>query len=103
KSLTSCEPGATSSDPCQAVLSSDNFTSGNAIASMLLGTGSGSSVISMDPAMSLHTIGLYVQDQWRATDRLTITAGLRYENQRPATERFDRLSYFNPKAINPIS
>lgn len=33
-------------------------------------------------------------DQWRATQRLTITAGLRYENQRPATERFNRLTYF---------
>jgi carboxypeptidase family protein/TonB-dependent receptor-like protein len=102
RSSTSCEPGP-AGGPCQAVLSSDNFTSGNAIASMLLGTGSGSSVISMDPAMSLHSIGLYIQDQWRATDRLTITAGLRYENQRPATERFNRLTYFNPKAINPIS
>ncbi len=103
RSSTSCEPGPAPGDPCQAVLSSDDFTTGNAIASMLLGTGNGSSVISMDPAMSLHTIGLYVQDQWRATDRLTITAGLRYENQRPATERFNRLAYFNPKAVNPIS
>jgi Carboxypeptidase regulatory-like domain/TonB dependent receptor len=102
RSFTSCEPGP-GGGPCQAVLSSDNFTSGNAIASMLMGTGSGSSAISMDPAMSLHTIGLYIQDQWRATDRLTITAGLRYENQRPATERFDRLAYFDPKAVNPIS
>ncbi len=100
RSFTSCEPGA---GGCQAVLSSDNFTTGNAIASMLLGTGSGSSVISMDPAMSLHTIGLYLQDQWHATDRLTITAGLRYENQRPATERYDRLTYFNKSAVNPIS
>ncbi|HKR83601.1 MAG TPA: TonB-dependent receptor [Terriglobales bacterium] len=100
RSFTSCEPVA---GGCQAVLSSDNFTTGNAIASMLLGTGSGSSVISMDPAMSLHTIGLYVQDQWRATDRLTITAGLRYENQRPATERYNRLTYFDKSAVNPIS
>ncbi|HVO60318.1 MAG TPA: TonB-dependent receptor, partial [Terriglobales bacterium] len=104
RGMTSCEPNPDdASQPCQAVLSSDNFTTGNAIASMLLGTGSGSSVISMDPAMSLHTIGLYLQDQWRATDRLTITAGLRYENQRPATERYDRLTYFNPNAVNPIS
>jgi hypothetical protein len=70
---------------------------------MLLGTGSGSTVISMDPAMSLHTVGLYIQDQWRATNRLTITAGLRYENQRPATERFNRLAYFDKNAVNPIS
>lgn len=100
RSFTSCEPVT---GGCQAVLSSNNFTTGNAIASMLLGTGSGSSVISMDPAMSLHTFGLYLQDQWRASQRLTITAGLRYENQRPATERFNRLTYFDGNAVNPIS
>lgn len=102
RGFTSCEPVA-GGGPCQAVISSDNFTTGNSIASMLLGTGNGSAQISMDPAMSLHTIGLYVQDQWRPSDRLTITAGLRYENQRPATERFNRLTYFDSKAVNPIS
>src|SRR3954471_23792720 len=100
RSFTSCEPVT---GGCQAVLSSDNFTTGNAIASMLLGTGGGQSQIVMDPAMSLHTIGVYFQDQWRASDRLTITAGLRYENQRPATERFNRLTYFDGNALNPIS
>jgi hypothetical protein len=100
RSFTSCEPVT---GGCQAVLSSDNFTTGNAIASMLLGTGGGQSQIVMDPAMSLHTFGLYFQDQWRASNRLTITAGLRYENQRPATERFNRLTYFDGNAVNPIS
>jgi Carboxypeptidase regulatory-like domain/TonB dependent receptor len=100
RSFTSCEPVPSG---CQAKLSASNFTTGNAIASMVLGTGGGSSQIVMDPAMSLHTIGLYFQDQWRATDRLTVTAGLRYENQRPATERFNRLTYFDPNAVNPIS
>jgi hypothetical protein len=104
RTFTSCEPVA-GGGPCQAVNGAPNggFATGDAIASMLLGTGSGGSPILMDPAMSLHTIGAYVQDQWRATQRLTVTAGLRYENQRPATERFNRLDYFDPKAINPIS
>ncbi|HEX6822358.1 MAG TPA: TonB-dependent receptor [Candidatus Sulfotelmatobacter sp.] len=77
--------------------------SGDAIASLLLGTGSGTSAIQMDPAMSLHTFGVYAQDQWRATPRLTVTAGLRYENQRPATERYNRLTYFDQSVVNPIS
>jgi len=77
--------------------------SGDAIADMLLGTGNGSATITMDPAMSVHVLGTYLQDDWRLTPRWTITAGLRYENQRPATERYDRVAYFNPKAINPIS
>jgi hypothetical protein len=53
--------------------------------------------------MSLHTIGAYIQDAWRLNSRLTVTAGLRYENQRPATERYNRLTYFDVNATNPIS
>lgn len=102
RGFTSCEPQG-NGQPCQGQLDADTVSTGNAIASMLLGAGSGSSIIQMDPAMSLHTFGLYFQDQWRATDRLTITAGLRYENQRPATERYNRLTYFDPNAVNPIN
>ena len=44
--------------------------------------------------MICRVMSALLTDQWRATHRLTITAGLRYENQRPATERFNRLTYF---------
>jgi hypothetical protein len=77
--------------------------SGDAIADMLLGTGGGSTQISMDPAFSMHTFGLYGQDDWRVTQRMTISAGLRYDNQRPATERHNRIAQFNPQGLNPIS
>jgi hypothetical protein len=40
---------------------------------------------------------------WLRYERLTVTAGLRYENQRPATERYNRLAYFNENVVNPIS
>jgi hypothetical protein len=100
-SLTSCDPGP-AGGPCQAQ-NVGTVLSGNSVASMLLGTGSGSTNINMNPAMSLHTFGAYVQDQWRVNQRLTVTAGLRYENQRPATERYNRLSYFNENVVNPIS
>lgn len=98
--LTSCDPN--DGAPCSAL----NFTStasGNAIASMLLGTASGGGQgINIDPAMSLHSFGGYLQDQWHLTPRLTINMGLRYENQRPATERFNRLMYFNLNVPNPV-
>ena len=99
--LTSCDPTGNGS-LCQAS-NTGSFISGNAVASMLLGVGSGSTNINMDPAMSLHTFGTYIQDQWRVNDRLTITGGLRYENQRPATERYNRLAYFDMNVTNPIS
>lgn len=77
-------------------------TTGNAIASLLLGTGFGSAPIRSDLAATMKTIAAYVQDNWRVNRRLTLNLGLRYENQRPATERFDRISYFDPDVVNPI-
>ncbi|MCU1294697.1 MAG: hypothetical protein JWP08_3547 [Bryobacterales bacterium] len=99
--LTSCDPSDT------GVCGASNLgsvSSGNAIASMLLGTGSGGGQgINIDPAMTLHSFGLYAQDQWRINSRLTFNFGLRWENQRPATERFNRLMFFDTNATNPIS
>jgi hypothetical protein len=100
--LTSCDPNA-NGGPCIAS-NSGSSTSGNALASMLLGTSSGGGQsFNIDPAMGLHGFGGYVQDQWRINQRLTVNVGVRYENQRPATERFNRLEYFNPNVLNPIS
>ena len=101
-SQTSCDASPTPGGPCEVNLST-NLT-GNPIASMLLGVGSGgNSNINMDPAMSAHSFGLYLQDNWRATRNLTVYAGLRYENQRPATERHNRLAYFDPNLTNSLS
>ncbi len=100
--LTSCDPDPNGGS-CIAS-NSGSTVSGNALASMLLGTSSGGGQsFNIDPAMGLHSFGAYIQDQWRVTPRLTVNVGVRYENQRPATERFDRLMYFNPNVVNPIS
>jgi hypothetical protein len=86
------------------VASSDSTTTGNGLASLLLGTGDGGfSGFAADMAASLRYYAGYVQDVWTVTDRLTINAGLRYEVQRPATERFNRIAWFNPDIRNPIS
>ena len=47
--------------------------------------------------------GVYFGDTWHATNRLTVNLGLRYEQQGPWSERFDRLSYFDPNAVNLAS
>ena len=100
--LTSCDP-ASDGGPCTALNYGSNVT-GNSLASILIGAASGGGQgINIDPAFSQHTYGVYIQDQWRVTPRLTINAGLRYENQRPATERYNRVTYFDPNVVNPIS
>ncbi|HWY05639.1 MAG TPA: carboxypeptidase regulatory-like domain-containing protein [Candidatus Acidoferrales bacterium] len=46
---------------------------------------------------------LYFDDSWRATRKLTLNLGLRYDLQGPWSERFNRLSYFDPKATNYLT
>jgi len=43
---------------------------------------------------------LYVDDTFRATSKLTLNLGLRYELQGTWSERFNRLTYYNPTATN---
>jgi len=43
---------------------------------------------------------LYFGDNWHATSKLTLNLGLRYELQGPWSERFDKMTYFNPKVAN---
>src|ERR1022692_4043522 len=42
----------------------------------------------------------YLDDTFRLTNKLTLNLGLRYELQGTWSERFDRLTYFNPTATN---
>jgi hypothetical protein len=46
---------------------------------------------------------VYFGDTWHVTGKLTLNLGLRYEQQGPWSERFDRLSYFDPSAVNLAS
>ena len=79
-------------------------TSGNALASLLLGTGSGGSApYPASLAEAHHYYALYAQDAWRVNNRLTVNYGLRWDIQGPTTDRYDRFSTFQFNAPSPIS
>lgn len=104
-------------------LTSGNFTFGNTFvrrdedgfnpagglglswASFLLGMPSGMGTDTNDTyAMMNPYYGWYVQDTWRATRKLTMTLGMRFEYEQGPTERYNRaLSYFDPNLELPIS
>jgi hypothetical protein len=44
--------------------------------------------------------GFFFGDTWRATSKLTVSYGLRYDLQGPWTERHGWISYWDPKATN---
>lgn len=64
--------------------------SGDGLASFLLGYPSGvSSTYNNFPAQGQRYYGLFVQDDWRVTRRLTLNLGIRWEYESPISDRFD--------------
>jgi hypothetical protein len=77
----------------------------NGIASLLLGIPtSGSQAINASYYLTRPYYGGYIQDDFKATNRLTVNIGLRYDVQLPWLERYNRqASMFNINAVNPDS
>jgi hypothetical protein len=76
---------------------------GDSTASFLLGYMSGTDI--SDPA---HTASLgiypalYLQDQFRATSKLTLNYGIRWEQTGPETERYNRISVLEPNVATAV-
>jgi hypothetical protein len=88
----------------QQEIFTSSSTKGFPLASFLLGLPSGGSM-SHDPkpASASSYYGGYIQDDWKLTSKLTLNIGLRYDLDRPRTERFNRYSFFVIDEASPIS
>jgi hypothetical protein len=85
--------------------SGQNVTgTGESIASMLMGLpASGNTGIAISAVSRTWFHGWYLQDDWKATQKLTVNLGIRWEVQRPVTDRYNRQAWFDYSATNPIS
>jgi Carboxypeptidase regulatory-like domain/TonB dependent receptor len=74
---------------------------GLGLATFLLGYPSGGSASSpaLVAAQQLYP-AVFANDDWRVTEKLTLNVGLRWEHAGPWTERFNRISWFNPAQPN---
>jgi Carboxypeptidase regulatory-like domain len=80
-------------------------TAGYGLASFLLGTGSDGNFYQnwKNVASQSFYQAFYIQDDWRVTRKLTLNIGIRYDFDTPRTERYDRLSWFDPGLRSPLA
>jgi len=78
---------------------------GDALATLMTGYVDNWSRYEIPPftATQNYQVGLFIQDNWRVTPKLTLNLGFRYDVETPRTERFDQMTYFNPAAAAPIT
>ena len=79
-------------------------TAGNAMATFLLGIGSGSMLInSKNAATKSEYTGYYLQDDWKLTGKLTVNLGIRWDVDLPRTERYNAMETFTPGIASPLA
>ncbi|MCX6628407.1 MAG: carboxypeptidase-like regulatory domain-containing protein [Candidatus Solibacter sp.] len=84
----------------------DNATAapiGQELAAMLFGIPEGNMAASASYAAQDKYFGVYFQDDFKVSAKLTLNLGLRYEMNWPVTERFDRLvAHYDFATANPV-
>ncbi len=80
----------------------DVALTGHGYASMLLGEVDGASLTApANNRFNARNYGIFFQDSWRATPKLTVNYGLRYSWWDPFGESYDRMGWFDPNIPNP--
>jgi len=89
----------TSSDPLRVT-----ETEGVGFASFLLGFPAGGGLLFPERlADSRYYYAVYLQDDFKVSQRLTLNLGLRWDLDTPYTERYDRLTFLDISAPSPIT
>jgi hypothetical protein len=77
-------------------------TAGSSVASFLLGAvSSASAYLPVYTAPRMLRVGAFAQDEWRATSKLTVSYGLRWDFNPAISERQNKMSSFEPNIPNP--
>jgi hypothetical protein len=91
-------------DFAQAETSKSPGTQGDPMASFLTGMANwGEYEIPVWCSTQSFRFAGFFQDNWKITDKLTLNLGIRYDLETPRTERYNRMSYIDPEAPNPLS
>jgi hypothetical protein len=97
------DPGPGQIDFSRAVTGLEGFNqTGHAMASLLLGEVSGSSIPINTPTGSRYAnLALFFQDDFKVTSRLTLNLGVRWDYQPLPVEQYNRMYQFNPNIQDP--
>ncbi len=81
-----------------------NASTGNGLASLLLGFPSSYSALSIQE-LDRHSyyLAAFLQDDWSVSRSLTLNLGVRWETDTPMVDVRNRMNGFDPTAINPVS
>ncbi len=80
---------------------------GDSLASFLIangGPGTSSSGYEVPNLVSTQSFqaGGFVQDNWKASKKLTVNIGMRYDLDFPRTERYNRMNGLDPSVVSPL-